>query len=127
MEQEVMLLKEAYHDALRDRDKAQAESKKLRDILEANNITYVLDMPSPSANDPSSSGSFSGSYRTPSSTSGTQSPPPRKDHHMHHDEMPSRVRTPNQNVNVGQAGIDFVLAYDDRRNPQSRPSPSRNS
>jgi hypothetical protein len=141
MESELMLIKEAYHKALRDRDQAQAESKKLKDILEASGVTYVLDMSSPETatattpgNDPSSSGSFSGSYRTPtSSTSGTQSPPPRRDpqhHHNHthnHDDRPSRVRTPNQTVNPSQAGIDFVLAYDNRQNPHSRPVPPQNS
>ena len=107
-----------------ERNRTNLENEKLRALLAANGISYSAEL-APIGHQPSSSGSFSASYRhTPSQTSGTQSPLQRSGNSPE-DDRPRRRRTPATGVDYGQTGIDFVLAYDDRHNPH--PSPRHDS
>lgn len=124
LEQEVLRLKEVYGDAIRDRDVFAEENRKLRELLAANGLSYLLDsIPTkPMKVPPSSSGSISGSYPAPSSAS-SRSPPPQKQSPI---GGPPTARSRNGNSkpsgtdDYDQLGIDFVLAYDNR-NPYLSP------
>jgi len=111
LELQVLNLKDLYEETVKERNLVQAENGKLRQLLADHGITYTSNMPG-IKHEISSSDSFSGSFRTPSSTSGTRSPPPTQEHESH-KRMPSAPK----GFDHGQAGIDFVVAYDKHRTP----------
>jgi len=113
LEQEVGRLKELYADIARERDSYAEENRKLRELLAAHNLLHLLDSKLP----PSSSGSISGSYPAPSSTT-SRTPPPQI--RSPHDASAVRggFGKPREKIDghpdYEQIGIDFVLAYDNR-------------
>ena len=87
----------------------QAELQKMSRLLADHGIAYTQTMPR-IKHETSSSDSVSGSFRAPSSTSGTLSPPPSREY----DKQKQR-RLPEPEFDREQAGIGFVLAYDKHR------------
>ena len=130
LEQEVLSLKETFANTCRERDAVSQENLKLKEILAHHGIALPSGM-----QDVSSSGSFSGSYPLPSSTS-NKSPVPvnagqqqqqQQQPLANNDMQPTSVGASQLpaagNLNYDQIGIDFVLAYD-HHNPYPSPPPN---
>jgi len=122
MEQQILQLKELYSQAARDRDNAQAEVNRLKEVLKSHGFNADLASPSTSYNTtmPSYHGSTNGSvagsrqdsYTTglsPSPINGaaSRSPPQQQMQNGYGAQLPA---THNQ-MDYDQLGIDFVLAY----------------
>lgn len=125
LEQEVSHLKEEFGNTTRERDAYKEECRKLREILATHGIQapHPRNLPSPANAQPSSSGSFSGSYAAPSSAT-SNSPPPGNRVQQHAMPGPAVTTMPpsNTGIDYNQVGIDFVLAYDHRA-PYPSPPP----
>ena len=125
LEQEVLHLKETFGTTTRERDAYKEECRKLREILAAHGIKVpsMQALPSPTNPQPSSSGSFSGSYAPPSSATSHSPPPGNQIQHLSASgQGPVPMPPPANNTDYDQVGIDFVLAYD-HRVPYPSPPP----
>lgn len=119
LEQEVLRLKETFTNVIKERDAFAEENRKLRDVLVKHGLNpELLGLP-PAV---SSSGSFSGSYQ-PASSSTSISPPPNKFNNaqLTTDNGAHRAAPPTQQLDYGQAGIDFVLGYGNSSSHQRTP------
>ncbi|KAB8356424.1 hypothetical protein FH972_024007 [Carpinus fangiana] len=100
LEQEVLRLKEQYLQCSRERDNFAEENRRLKTLLAKHGINIPGDLFDPI----SSSGSFSGSYHGPS-TSTSLSPPPNSGSTNTASPAPPQL-------DYDQTGIDFVLSLE---------------
>lgn len=106
-------LQELHEQTVKERNLAQEENHRLkeenhrlRELLHARGIRYPTDT-AMFRHETSSSDSFSGSYRTPSSTSGTHSPPPLRDEVRYQP-----LRLPATGIDYESVGLKFISEYD---------------
>lgn len=113
LERKELETRKLYEQSVKDRNlfheenrRLQEENRRLKEILDARGIRYPTDM-AMVGHETSSSDSFSGSFRTPSSTSGTHSPPPLR------DEVRYRpLQLPATGIDYSTVGLNFVSEYD---------------
>lgn len=118
LEMQVLNLKDLYEETVKERNLVQEENQRLRQMLADHGISYTSNARR-IKHETSSSDSFSGSFRTPSSASGTLSPLPSQEYGPR-NHMPSA----EPGFDHGRAGIDFVVAYDKHRTPSLPYRPS---
>ncbi|GJN72892.1 hypothetical protein PLICBS_006968 [Purpureocillium lilacinum] len=139
LEDEVLRLKELYSNVSQDKERLAEENRQLRGILAHNGIPFPRgggphddSSSNPSGGHQSSAGgspyapgshaAFSPSQSTAPSV--TSSGHPGNMHHMTGDQMRSAVHVSNgKGVDFEQAGIDFVLAYDNSASSRAYLSP----
>lgn len=110
LEEQVLNLKDLYEETARERNLVQEENRRLKELLAARNIPYASDKPIVK-HETSSSDSFFGSFRTPSSSSMTHSPSSSETH-----DRSRQLRLPPSGFDYS-AAMDFVLAYDSHHRP----------
>lgn len=146
LEDEVLRLKEVYSNVTQDKDKLAEENSQLKRLLNQNGLAGamedVVSNPSLGYNTSSPSGSGrSGSY-APASTATAYTPPMTaqsnapsisssqtiglQQHPHQHQNLHSRnvSQQQQQRVDYEQAGIDFVLTYENPENPSKTYMPS---
>ncbi|KAI1083327.1 hypothetical protein F5B20DRAFT_577705 [Whalleya microplaca] len=140
LEDEVLRLKEVYSNVSQDKDKLAEENRHLRSLLQQNGISPVSggggmdDVSSNPSLGYASSGSISGSYAQGSNTAYTPpltsvSTAPSASASSQAMGIPQQARSTSQQplhqqqqsgqgrVDYEQAGIDFVLTYDNPDHP----------
>ena len=139
LEQEVLRLKETFTHSTRERDQIAQENQRLKALLSAHGIAYdftrteITFQRENSGNQPSSSGSISGSYGPGSDSTNGRSPISRNGtapNQMQNGtlsqqtpQMRSMAQLPNNNLDYDSIGINFVLAYDSQGRPVQVPTP----
>ncbi|KAI2619387.1 hypothetical protein GGS26DRAFT_595458 [Hypomontagnella submonticulosa] len=134
LEDEVLRLKEIYSNVSQDKDKLSEENRQLKTLLQQNGISLgpgvgIDDVGSGLSPGYTSSGSISGSYApgssntayTPPLTS-ISSPPSMSVSSQGQPQARNASQQPSQqpaqnHVDYEQAGIDFVLTYENPDNP----------
>ncbi|KAI1213869.1 uncharacterized protein F4807DRAFT_456414 [Annulohypoxylon truncatum] len=131
LEDEVLRLKEIYSNVSQDKDKLAEENRQLKTLLRQNGISLgsgagIDDVASGLSPGYTSSGSISGSYApgssntayTPPLTSTMSSPPSMSVSSQGQQRQQQQQQQPGQNrVDYEQAGIDFVLTYENPDDP----------
>ena len=120
LEQEVLHLKETIAHKTARCNACEAEVYRMRDILASHGIPVTLNLPP----EPSSSGSFSGSYPSASDAA----TPPLSNNPT--QRLPNSATPPtgigmvqqNAGIDYDQIGLDFVLTYG-HHNPYPSPPP----
>ncbi|KHN98537.1 bZIP-type transcription factor [Metarhizium album ARSEF 1941] len=132
LEDEVLRLKELYSNASQSKEKLLAENKYLKTIMAQHGVRFPRSADRDNGGSPGASGASPGnsgapgSYASfsPGSQSGTSTGHSTNFQLMAGQQMRSAVQQlANKGVDFEQAGIDFVLTYDNPASSRAYPSP----